>query len=98
MKAGKRPRDEAFMNAMWRTGINRAQAFEDSKKDYEAYQIYLNLTESFKGLRDVTEIEKKISQFQDSREVKEAIREEQQQIRTPKRRKPFARWGCNNPK
>jgi len=81
IKAGKRPRDDGFINATWQQLLSDARALEGSKKYYEAYQLYLDLAQSFKGLRDVAEIETKVDQLGDSREVKTAIREEQTQIR-----------------
>jgi len=81
IKAGKRPRDDGFVNAIWQQLLNDARTLEESKKYYEAYELYLDLTQSFKGLRDVAEMETKVNQLRDSREVKAAIREEQLQIR-----------------
>jgi predicted esterase len=81
IKAGKRPRDDGFINAMWQQLLSDARTLEESKKYNEAYQLYLDLSESFKGLRDVAEIETKVKQLGDSREVIAAIREEQAQIR-----------------
>ncbi|HEU4713340.1 MAG TPA: hypothetical protein VFS76_17340 [Pyrinomonadaceae bacterium] len=81
IKAGKRPRDNGFINAMWQQLLDDARTFEESKKYNEAYQLYFDLAESFKGLRDVAEIETKKNQFSESREFKAAIREEQLQIR-----------------
>jgi tetratricopeptide (TPR) repeat protein len=81
IKAGKRPRDDGFVNAMWQQRVSDARALEESKKYYEAYQLYLDLTETFKGLRDVAPIETKVSQLRDSGEVKAAIRDEQAQIK-----------------
>jgi hypothetical protein len=81
IKAGKRPRDDGFINAMWQQRLNEARTLEESKKYNEAYQLYFDLAESFKGLRDVAEIETKVNQLADSREVKAAIREEQAQIK-----------------
>jgi len=81
MKAGKRPRDDAFINTIWQQSVKQAETLEASKKYYEAYEIYLGLAESFKGLREVGEVEKKANQLRDSHEVKDAMREEQQQIR-----------------
>jgi len=81
IKAGKRPRDDGFINAMWQQRVNEARTLEESKKYNEAYQLYVDLAESFKGLRDVAEIETKVNQLAESREVKAAIREEQGQIR-----------------
>jgi len=81
IKAGKRPRNDGFINAMWQQLLNEARTLEESKNYTEAYQLYIDLAESFKGLRDVAEIETKVNQLGDSREVKAAIREEQGQIR-----------------
>ena len=81
MKAGKRPRDDEFMNATWQRLLSDARTLEEAKKYSEAYQLYLDLAASFKGLRDVAEIESKVKQIGDSRELKAAIREEQTQIR-----------------
>src|SRR4030095_10518576 len=81
IKAGKRPRDDGFIDAMWQRLLSDARTLEESKKYYEAYQLYLDLAESFKGLRDVAQIETRVNQLANSREVKAAIREEQAQIR-----------------
>jgi predicted esterase len=81
MKAGKRPRDDAFISTVWQQRLNDAKTLEESKKHYEAYQLYLDLAESFKGLRDVASIETKVNQLRDSNESKAAIREEQAQIK-----------------
>jgi len=81
IKAGKRPRDDGFINAMWERILSDAKTLEESKKYDEAYQLYLDLAESFKGLRDIAQIEAKVNQLRDSRELKAALREEQLQIR-----------------
>jgi len=81
IKAGKRPRDDGFIKAMWQQRLNDARTLEEAKKYNEAYQLYLDLAQSFKGLRDVAEIETKVNELTDSREVKAAIREEQAEIR-----------------
>jgi tetratricopeptide (TPR) repeat protein len=81
MKAGKRPRDDGFINAMWQQLLNDARTLEEAKKYNEAYQLYLDLAASFKGVRDVAEIETKVNQLGNSRELKAAIREEQAQIK-----------------
>jgi tetratricopeptide (TPR) repeat protein len=80
IKTGKRPRDDGFIKAMWQQLLSNAKAREESKKYYEAYQLYLDLSDSFKGLRDVAEIETKVNQLRGSRELKAALREEQAQI------------------
>ena len=59
IKAGKRQRDDQFINTTWQQLLDDARALEESKKYYEAYQVYLDLAQTFKGLRDVAEIETK---------------------------------------
>jgi len=81
IKTGKRPRDDGFINATWQQLLNDASTLEQTKKYDEAYQLYLDMAQSFKGLRDVAEIETKVNQLADSREVKAAVREEQAQIK-----------------
>src|SRR5690349_948099 len=81
MKAGKRTRDDGFVSAMWQQLLTDAKTREESKNYSEAYQIYLDLAESFKGLRDVAQIETKVNELGNSRELKAAIREEQAQIK-----------------
>jgi len=81
MKAGKRQRDDGFVSAMWQQSLTNARTIEEAKKYTEAYQLYLDLAASFKGLRDVAEIETKANQLANSRDLKDAIREEQLQIK-----------------
>jgi tetratricopeptide (TPR) repeat protein len=66
---------------MWQQLLNEARTLEEAKKYNEAYQLYFDLAESFRGLRDVAEIETKVNQLGDSREFKAAVREEQVQIK-----------------
>ncbi|HEU4510300.1 MAG TPA: hypothetical protein VFR78_18845 [Pyrinomonadaceae bacterium] len=80
-KAGKRPRDEDFINSTWQQILTDARTLEAAKKYNEAYQLYLDLAQSFKGLRDVAEVETKVNQLSNTRELKAAIRDEQAQIR-----------------
>jgi tetratricopeptide (TPR) repeat protein len=81
IKSGKRPRDDGFINATWQQILGEARTLEEAKKYNEAYRRYFDLAQSFNGLRDVAEIETKVNQLGNSREVKAAIREEQAQIR-----------------
>jgi predicted esterase len=81
IKAGKRPRDDGFISAMWQQRLSDAKTLEEAKKHYEAYQLYLDVAESFKGLRDVAQIQTKVTELRDSRDLKAAFREEQAQIK-----------------
>ena len=81
IKAGKRPRDDGFINATWQQILSDARTLEEAKNYNEAYRLYLDLAQSFKGLRDVAQIESKVNELGNSREVKDGIREEQTQIK-----------------
>jgi len=81
MKSGKRQRDADLIEYVWQTRLQQARDRENSKKTYDAYQIYVVLNESFRGLRDVAAVEQKVNQLRDSPEVRAAIRNEEQQIR-----------------
>jgi predicted esterase len=81
MNNGQQMRDDGFINAMWQQHLNDARTLEESKNNYEAYQRYLDLAQTFKGLHDVAAIETKLKQLADSRDVKAAIREEQVEIK-----------------
>jgi tetratricopeptide (TPR) repeat protein len=81
MKTGKHERDVNLIDNIWQRKLQQARALEESKHTYDAYQIYFALDDSFKGLRDIAEVEKKLSELRDTAAVKTAIRDEQQQIR-----------------
>lgn len=81
MKTGKRQRDANLIESIWQRELQKARAMEDAKDAYGAYQTYFALHDSFKGLLDVVDVEKKAGQLRDSPEVRSAIRDEQRQIR-----------------
>jgi predicted esterase/tetratricopeptide (TPR) repeat protein len=81
MKSARRERDPQFIESWQTARLKQAREFEDAKKAYEAYQTYLELSSALKGLSDIAEIENKVNQLRNSREVREAIRDEQQQIK-----------------
>jgi predicted esterase len=79
MKSGRRDRNEQFIEASWQNGLTRARAFEAAKEPYEAFQAYRWLVETFSGLHSLNEAEQKLNEYKSAREVKDAIRDEQQQ-------------------
>jgi len=81
MKSGRRPADPKLIDSLWTQKLKQAQQLEQDKKVFEAYQAYLNLSAGFKGLRDVTESDSKVEALRTSREVRDGIRDEQQQIK-----------------
>jgi dienelactone hydrolase len=79
MKGGKRARDDRLIAAIRQKTLEQARVLEEAMKTYDAYQVYAGAADTFKGLLDAGDIEKKVSQLRDSREVKDAIRIEQRQ-------------------
>ena len=81
MKTKLRQRDDPLIESLWNQRLKQAQELEDAKNLYDAYQRYVNLSASFKGLREVADIENKLNQLRNGREVRDALRDEQQQIK-----------------
>lgn len=81
MKSGRRPNDSRLIDALWAQQFKQAQDLEQAQKPFEAYQVYVNLSSSFKGLHDVTASDNKVNALRASHEVRDAMRDEQQQIK-----------------
>ncbi len=81
MQAGRRTRDDRLIAAIRQKALERARAFEEAKKTWDAFHAYEAAAESFKGLLDIGDVERKVNQLRDSPEVKDTIRNEQRQIK-----------------
>ena len=81
MKSGRRQTDPQLIDSLWMQKLKRAQELEQGKKLFEAYQAYVNLSASFKGLREVTESDSKVDALRTTREVRDGMRDEQQQVK-----------------
>jgi poly(3-hydroxybutyrate) depolymerase len=79
MKTGKREKDERLIASLLDKKLARAREYEASKKVYDAYIIYDGIAADFKGLKDVLEFEKRAGELKDSKEVKLALKQEQDQ-------------------
>jgi len=84
MKTGRREKDQKLIEGLWTQKFKQAQEFEQGNKLFDAFQVYVSLSSSFKGLHDVTESDTKVNALRASREVRDGIRDEQQQIRKQK--------------
>jgi dienelactone hydrolase len=78
MKAGRREKDERFIDDLFAGRLARARERESAKKVYDAYTLYDATAKDFKGLKDVLELEKRASELKDSKEVKLALEQEQE--------------------
>jgi hypothetical protein len=78
-RAGGAQRDEKSVEEFFKRELERARAAEESGQMFEAYLGYVALAADFRGLRDVSEFEKKAALLRDSKEVRRAVRDEQEQ-------------------
>lgn len=81
MRAGRRAKDDALVEEIWKQEVERARALEASKKTYDAYVAYRALLADFRGLRETKAFDEKLAQLKDTAEVKQGLREEKDQIR-----------------
>lgn len=81
IKTNRRARDEAFVTDVFNQNLGRARAAEAAGKSYEAYTRFADLAGDFKGLKDVAEFEKRAAELKDAKEIKQAIKQEDEQER-----------------
>lgn len=65
----------------WNSRLKQAVELKEAKRFYDAYQIYAELNSAIKGIREEVELENEVSRLRNSSEVRDALRDEQQQIR-----------------
>jgi predicted esterase len=76
MKAGKRPRDAALIDELYRKAARAAEGSADSG---ELYLQNRAIAEDFKGLKDVSEFESASARLAASKEVKKFLQDEKAQ-------------------
>jgi tetratricopeptide (TPR) repeat protein len=79
MKTGRRDKDERLIEALFSKKLAKAREYEALKKVYEAYAIYETIARDFKGLKDVLELEKRAGELKGSKEVRLALKQDQEQ-------------------
>jgi predicted esterase len=79
MKSARRSRDDSFIDRLLKNARERAIAEESNGRTYEAYVGYAGIAADFKGLRDVTEFEKKAASLKGSKAVKQAFSKDRDQ-------------------
>jgi tetratricopeptide (TPR) repeat protein len=79
MKAGRRPVDQALVEALFASNLARIQDLESSGRLAEAFLGYVALAAEFKGLKEVSEFERKGAQLEKSKAVKKSFQEEKKQ-------------------
>lgn len=80
MKANRRAKDEAFIESLWQKNFDEANKAEKDGKAYEAFVSFNAIAQDFKGVKDVSEIEKKVSSLGENKAVKQYLKDEKDEI------------------
>ena len=76
MRAGRRAKDERLIEELFNKNVERARTQEAAGKLYDAFTSQDAIAHDFKGLKDVSEFEKRAAQLKEQKEVKQAIKQE----------------------
>jgi dienelactone hydrolase len=79
MKSKRRTQDDPFIDRLLKSAEEAAQAYQSDGRVYEAYVAYSGIAIDYKGIRDVSQFEKKAAVLKDSKPVKQALSKERDQ-------------------
>lgn len=79
VRSGKRERDEAFVAGVWERRLAEARRLEAGSQIYAAFRAYESLAADFRGLRDVSEVEKRLGTLSAEKGVRAALKDEAEQ-------------------
>ena len=86
MKSGRRAKDERLIEELFNKNAERARGQEAAGKLYDAFLSQDGIARDFKGLKDVSEFEKRAAELKERKEVKQAIKQETEMEKEQKRR------------
>jgi dienelactone hydrolase len=76
MKSGRRAKDEHLIEELFNKNVERARGQEAAGKLYDAFISQDAIARDFKGLKDVSQFEKRAAELKESKEVKQALKQE----------------------
>jgi tetratricopeptide (TPR) repeat protein len=79
IKKNKRAKDEALIERLFTQWLEEAVALEKNDKLYDAFLRFESVAADFKGLRDVSAVEKMAAGLKETEKVKRAIKQESDQ-------------------
>jgi len=85
VRSGKREGGEGFAAGVWERRLGEARRLEADSKAYAAFRAYESLTSDFRGLRDISEAERRLASLGAEKEVKAALKDESEQMRRQER-------------
>ncbi len=81
IRSGRRIRDDTLVEAIWKKRIAQAPLSETTAANLQTYRLYSAIAADFDGIKDVSQFHKRSVSLRESREVKQAIKEEREEIR-----------------
>jgi len=79
MKSHKRAVDDTLIDNLFKREIGKAKADDAANKPYDAFVEFSQLSQEFKGLRDVKEFEARADALRNTKEIKDAIKQQQRE-------------------
>jgi dienelactone hydrolase len=79
MRTGRAPKNEPLIDQLWKKKVEQAKADGSSQNVYQTYLSYSALAADFKGLRETAEFENQAKQLQETKPVKEQIKQEREE-------------------
>ncbi|MBA3322819.1 MAG: hypothetical protein H0T45_15415 [Pyrinomonadaceae bacterium] len=86
IKTQRRKKDEALVERLWQKRTAEARGFEAAGRAYDTYKAVVALVSDFRGLRDVSEFESQMVQLKAAKVIKQAPRDEQEEINLQRRK------------
>ena len=80
IKSGRRQKDEAFTAGVWERRLAEARRLESESKPYAAFRAYESLSADFRNLRDTSEADGRVAALGASKEVKDTLKDEAEQL------------------
>ncbi|HJU88582.1 MAG TPA: hypothetical protein VJ672_04275 [Gemmatimonadaceae bacterium] len=72
MRAALRPRDDAWIDSLYRARVTEASGLEQTRP-HDAWMAYQRVHDDFRDLRDVSEVSKKVAALARNRSVRRAV-------------------------
>jgi tetratricopeptide (TPR) repeat protein len=86
MKSGRRVKDERLIGKLFDKQVERARGQEAAGKLYDAFNSQDAIANDFKGLKDVSQFEKRSAELKELKEVKQALKQEAEMEKEQARR------------
>lgn len=85
IRAGTRPADAAFVDAIYAEGLAKARAHESAGRVYDAWMQFSSLQRQFTGLRDVTDAVTGVKALAGDRRVRDAAKNDREEVKQQNR-------------